>query len=70
MGQQATPPDVLEILAQVESEIGAIRSAGGTGTVTVYVGGNQLQLECNIKRKKEPVLSDSPHVAFIKRIRS
>lgn len=68
--EQETPPDVLKILAQVESELTAMMSNAETGTIIVYVGGNQLQLECNIKRKKEPVLLDSPHVAYIKRLRS
>lgn len=69
MGQQ-TPPDIQTILAQVELEIQDIRRAGGTGTVIVYVGDNQLQLESNIKRKQEPVLAESARVAYIKRIRS
>lgn len=63
-------PEVQQILSQVEMELASMLAAGETGTVTVHVGGHQLQIECNAKRKQQPVRIEAAHVAYIKRLRS
>ena len=56
------------ILQQVQSELQAMLAHGETGAVTVFVGGHQLQLEANVKRKLDPVRLVKRHMPLITRV--
>jgi len=57
-----------DTLAQIRSDLTAMMAAGETGTVTVHCGGNQLQVEANAKRKREPVKFEQGRRGEVKRI--
>lgn len=51
----ATPPELSNILEQVQAELTAMLSAGEIGTVTIHCGRNDLSVEVMAKRRHAPV---------------
>jgi hypothetical protein len=63
------PPELAAIIDQVAAEIAAMMAVGENGTVTIYIGPNQLQVETVAKRKQEPVRIEQRDVTIIRRVR-
>ena len=63
----ATPPEIRQILAQVEAELSAMLMVGDVGSVTIHCGPGDLLVEVTAKRKHKPVrLERTKHLAVIK----
>lgn len=50
-----TPPEVKQVLEQIEAELVAMVAAGEVGNITVHCGTGDLLVEVTAKRKHKPV---------------